>query len=72
MNDILADRVLRDLIEQLETAFHSLDAVLFEPPTPDEFRDLSIGAADTLRAAVAYLLALREDRLRRLEQRHGG
>jgi hypothetical protein len=64
MNNILADRI----IERLEATLHSLDAAfLLEPPTSDEFQDLSDDAADTLHAT--YLLTLREDRLR-LENSH--
>jgi hypothetical protein len=60
MNEILADRQLRDLIERCERVFHALDAT-FEP-TPEEFYDLAEHAMGALGEAAEYLTNLRETR----------
>jgi hypothetical protein len=60
---ILADRVLCDLIEQLEETRNGLDATLLLDPTLDELRGLADEAVNSLDGAVTYLLRLREERL---------
>ena len=59
---VLRDRELVDLIERLETASDWL--IESDEPAPDEFRKLVYVTCDTLRAVTAYLLELRESRLR--------
>jgi hypothetical protein len=61
---VLADRVLCDLIEQLEETRNGLDATLLLDPTLDELRDLADEAVNSLDGAITYLLRLREERLR--------
>jgi hypothetical protein len=63
-NEILADRMLFDLIERLEETFSPLDAALLFKPTPDEFDGLISDAVEVRCETIAFLLDLREQRLR--------
>jgi hypothetical protein len=70
---ILADRELRDLIEQLEETRDALDATTLFEPTLDELRDLA-NEAVILRPAVtqqptAALQQLRHDAAQRARKR---
>jgi hypothetical protein len=56
MNSILRDRVLLDLIERLEGA-----RALLETSDVDAAERFPIFADSALRAAVSYLIQLRED-----------
>jgi len=62
VSDILADRILLDLIERLETTRVALDTTAFHVE-PTEFYAVAASTARTLREAIGYLAHLRQERL---------
>jgi hypothetical protein len=64
MTAVLADRVLLDLIERLETTAADLNTASVFATPPAELCALTAGASAALHEAAEYLTSLREQRLR--------
>ena len=64
-SDLREDCKLRDLIERLEATSDALDGALYGGSQPyDDLHDWADDAAAALAEATAYLIDLREQRLR--------